>query len=88
MQLSAADFLLVDVGMVGAAQILQDKFTVAFTIRLHLNNGVMFADERVENANIILFRTTADTDQRFVDFESNGRGTICVLNQVRHDNKL
>jgi hypothetical protein len=86
--LPAVDYLLVDIGIVGAAQILQEKFTFALTIRLDLNNGVMFAGERVENANIILFRTTADADQGFVDFESNGRGTICVLNQVRHDSLL
>jgi hypothetical protein len=87
-KLPAADFLLVDVGMVGAAQILQEEFTVTITIRLDLNNGVMFANETVQNANVILFRATADADQRFVDFKSNCRGTICVLNQVRHDSLL
>ena len=48
----------------------------------------MFANETVQNANVILFRATADADQRFVDFKSNCRGTICVLNQVRHDSLL
>ena len=79
-----ADFFLVYIGTVGATQVLQEKLAVTVTIGPGLNDGVMFADEVVQNADIILFRATADADQRLVDFEPNGRHTPHVLNQFRH----
>ena len=84
-QLHATDLFLVDVGVVGTAEIPQEEFAVAVFIGFDFDDGVLLAGKVIQNTDVTIIRAATDTNDRLVDLESNGGATIRVLHQVSHD---
>lgn len=85
MQLHSVDLFLVDVGVVGTAEIPQEEFAIAVLIGFDFDDGVLLAGKVIQNTDVIIVRATAEANNRLIDLESNGGATIRVLHQVSHD---